>query len=230
MVYRVLAGLAFSLMSWLFLIWSGAFGGSSFNTNFFGDGELVERPVTEVYAALDAIDMDGSGELEVLSQVPQVRKLTVPGQSIAWTVYAGDSPAMTVDIALEPAHEGAATVVRTDITRHKLPAGHMVAPAFKVPGGLELALRMQVAHALAPMDSDYAREVQKAQMSALTPVAMVREANRQFAPHMRKSENGKDAWMKENEKRYRAARNDAANRATGVSFAPGQPMVDPTVR
>lgn len=230
MVYRVLGGLICSLVGWMFMIWSGALGGSSFDVNFFGDGKLIERPAAEVYAALDAIDMNRDSELVVLEKVPEVSKVAVPNQSISWTVFAGKHPAMTLATTLEPAKEGAATVLRTDVTRHDLPDGQVTAPAFRQPGAFELVLKFAMAEALAPLDSEYAREVNKAYAEAMSPAAMIRSAEAQFAPHMGKSSPGKDEWAKENQRRYDAVRNAAANRAAGVNFTPGQPMIDPTVR
>lgn len=226
MVYRVLGGLICSLAGWMFMIWSGALGGSAFDVNFFGDGKLIERPVAEVYAALDAIDMNRDSELAVLEKVPEVSKAATPNQSISWTVFAGKHPAMT----LEPAKEGAATVLRTDVTRHDLPDGQVVAPAFRQPGAFELVLKFAMAEALAPLDNDYAREVNKAYVQAMSPAAMIRTAETQFAPQMGRGSPGKDEWAKENQRRYDAVRNAAANRAAGVNFTPGQPMVDPTIR
>jgi hypothetical protein len=182
MVYRVLGGLIFSLVGWMFMIWSGALGGSAFDVNFFGDGKLIERPVAEVYAALDAIDMNRDSELAVLEKVPEVSKVATPNQSISWTVFAGKHPAMTLATTLEPAKEGAATVLRTDVTRHDLPDGQVVASAFQQPGAFELVLKFAMAEALAPLDSDYAREVNKANVQAMSPAAMIRTAETQFTP------------------------------------------------
>lgn len=230
MVYRVLGGIICSLVGWMFMIWAGVLGGSSFDTNFFGDSELVERPVSEVYHALDAIDMDGSRGLEVLDQVPPVRKQAVPGQSISWTIYAGQHPAMTLEARLEPKNEGTATMVHTDLTRHKLPPGQAVTPAFNVPGGFDFVLRMAIADALAPMDSEYASISHEGQIRPITHAAMIDAAERQFAPHLGKGAPDKDEWLKENRRRYDAARSQAANRDPNVRFTPGQPMIDPTVR
>lgn len=206
------------------------------------EGHLIAMPVADVYAAIK--DMK-RGEFKLPSEVAQViggpdvmdsvRPERVPNESITWHAKQGKHRAIDITVRLRPSADSQGTLINLDYVKHPLPKGDRAGRVEHLQKVAYLRFGQMLSDELKEIDPDFAKKVRKdanrplmaegymtAARVAANPIAVMKQA--------RTMENEIRAMGAEAEK----SRREAAERAAyadahkGVSFRPGQPMVDPS--
>lgn len=205
-------------------------------------GHLIAMPVADVYAAIK--DMK-RGEFKLPSEVAQViggpdvmdsvRPERVPNESITWHAKQGKHRAIDITVRLRPSADGQGTLVNLEHVRHPLPRDERASRVEHLQKVVYLRFGQMLSDELLEIDPDFAKKVRKdanrplmaegymtAARVAANPMAVMKQA--------RTIENDIRAMEAEFEESEREAAKRAAHADAhkGVSFRPGQPMVDPS--
>lgn len=205
------------------------------------EGHLIAMPIEDVYAAIS--DMK-KGEFKTPSEVsqiiggadvmPSVRAERSFNQSITWYAKSGKHPAMDITVKLRPSADQQGTIVNLDYTKHPFPPGDGAERVAHLQKVAFLRFGQMLSDELKPIDPEFAIQIRKdanrplmaegmmtAARVAANPIAVMKQA--------KQIENDIRAIGEEEEARRAAAlRNMPPPPTPGVSFRPGQPMVDPS--
>lgn len=205
------------------------------------EGHLIAMPVEDVYAAIS--DMK-KGEFKTPSEVaqngggrslmPSVTAERSLNQSITWHAKSGRHPAIDIAVKLRPSADQQGTIVNIDYTKHPLPAGEDAELVGYLQKVAFLRFGQMLSDELKPIDPEFAIQVRRdanrplmaegmmtAVRVAANPIAVMKQA--------RQIENDIRAIGEEEEaRRAEERRNMPPPPTPGVSFRPGQPMVDPS--
>lgn len=188
----------------------------------------VEKPVATVEAALRNIELDllsEAGGNGVELTLPQIRRRKNP-DGYSWFVMSGRHVAAEMVVRLEPVRKGAATDVRGHVEMGKAPGaaagiGNARIMQFLFANALDAALAPLAPPGKQLGAEEIARKKQLGQAAMTTarivadPMALSSDAIGRYQEHRK--------FEREAEERDRA---EEQRRAAGLSFEPGEPMVD----